>query len=55
MMDGFPELFGNDGHMLGYDGAVDVVRAVADRSPSEIVQQLQETVKIRCEGTSPGW
>ncbi len=43
MSDGFPELFNNEGEMLGYERAVSVFEEAAAQSPEEIIAHMRET------------
>lgn len=50
MTDGFPELFNDDGEMLGYERAIAIVEEVADRSPEAIVEWLVQACETWMSG-----
>jgi serine phosphatase RsbU (regulator of sigma subunit) len=43
MSDGFPEMFNQEGEMLGFDKAAEILPEIADRPAQEIVERLVET------------
>ena len=54
MSDGFPELVGSDGEVLGYRGAREAFAAAAAREPQQIVAELASAVTEWTGGQPPG-
>ena len=53
MSDGFPELFDAGREMLGYEGAVEVFRETAGRSPEEVIAHLRGVAEAWSDGRAP--
>jgi serine phosphatase RsbU (regulator of sigma subunit) len=52
MTDGLPELFNDDGEMLGYERVSELVLRVAVRSPEEIINYLHEACSSWLNGSN---
>jgi serine phosphatase RsbU (regulator of sigma subunit) len=50
MTDGFPELAGKDGVMIGYEKTVELFTCFADLSPKEIIEKLNEFIHTWLDG-----
>ena len=54
MSDGFPELFRQNGDMLGYEESVGIFKEVADQSPEAILKHFEEKGREWLNGQAPG-
>jgi serine phosphatase RsbU (regulator of sigma subunit) len=50
MTDGFPELTGKDGFMIGYDKTIELFTGIANLSPVEIIEKLNEYIETWLNG-----